>query len=267
MGRMNGFRDWLVLLLAALVCLPAMASDLEREQRWKAQIVDAILVGEAEMLDADGQEFLSIYTESDSQPLQGGVILIHGIGVHPDWPDVINPLRERLPEHGWSTLSLQMPVLEADAGAADYYPIFAEVQPRIDAGIRFLQAQGIDNIVIVAHSLGAQMAAWWLAQTDDPPVMGLVAIGLSGTRHEDNGDVPAWIAAITLPMLDLYGENDLPAVKNTAADRAAAAARAGNATFTQVEVPGAGHMFQGRNDALQEAVLNWLDANAAPSTD
>jgi pimeloyl-ACP methyl ester carboxylesterase len=266
-GRMNRFNGWLALLTAGILSLPAAASDLEREQRWAEQVVDAILTGEVEMLNADGQEFLSIYTESDSEQLKGGVILIHGIGVHPDWPDVINPLREQLPEHGWSTLSLQMPILKADAGAADYYPIFAEVPPRIDAGIRFLQEQGIDNIVIVAHSLGAQMAAWWLASTDEPPVLGLVAIGLSGTRHADNGDVPAWIAGITLPMLDLYGENDLPAVKETAGERAAAAGRAGNKAYTQVEIAGAGHMFQGRNEALVDAVVNWLDENAAPSSD
>jgi len=267
MRRMNRFYGWLALLAAGGMSLSAMASDLEREQRWANQIVDAILTGEVEMLDADGQEFMSIYTESDSESPKGGVILIHGIGVHPDWPDIINPLREQLPEHGWSTLSLQMPVLEADAGVPDYYPIFNEVPPRINAGIRFLQEQGVDNIVIVAHSLGAQMATWWLARTEDPPVLGLVAIGLAGTRLADNGDVPAWISGITLPMLDLYGEDDLPAVKETVAERTAAAARAGNKAYTQVEIAGAGHMFQGRNEALVEAVVNWLDDNAAPSTD
>jgi pimeloyl-ACP methyl ester carboxylesterase len=267
MGRTSRFNGWFVLLLAGIISLPAAASDLEREQRWANQVVDAILTGEVEMLDADGQKFLSIYTETDSETPMGGVILIHGIGVHPDWPDVINPLREQLPEHGWSTLSLQMPVLAADAKVPDYYPIFAEVPPRIDAGIRFLQEQGIDNIVIVAHSLGAQMAAYWIATTEEPQVLGLVAIGLSGTRHADDGDVPAWISAITLPMLDLYGEDDLPAVRDTVAGRAAAAGRAGNTAYTQVEVAGADHMFQGHNAALVEAVVNWLDENAAPSSD
>ena len=267
MGRMNRFNGWLALLAAGILSLPAAASDLEREQRWAEQVVDAILTGEVEMLDADGQEFLSIYTESDSELLKGGVILIHGIGVHPDWPDVINPLREQLPEHGWSTLSLQMPILKADASVADYYPIFAEVTPRIDAGIRFLQEQGIDNIVIVAHSLGAQMATYWLARTEEPPLLGLVAIGLSGTRHSDNGDVPAWISGITLPMLDLYGENDLPTVRDTTGERAAAAGRAGNTAYTQVEIAAADHMFQGRNEVLVDAVVNWLDENAALSSD
>ncbi|HYQ73268.1 MAG TPA: DUF3530 family protein [Gammaproteobacteria bacterium] len=267
MGRINSVKAGFAMLAAGVISLPAVASDLEREQRWANQVVDAILTGEVEMLEADGQAFLSIYTESESESPKGGVILIHGIGVHPDWTDVINPLREQLPEHGWSTLSLQMPVLAADAEIADYYPIFDEVPSRIDAGIRFLQEQGIDNIVIVAHSLGAQMASYWLANTDDPQVMGLVAIGLSGTRQAGNGDIPAWIAGITTPILDLYGENDLPTIKETVADRAAAAERGGNTAYTQVEIAGAGHMFQGQNEALVAAVVNWLDENAAPSSD
>jgi pimeloyl-ACP methyl ester carboxylesterase len=264
---MNRYIGWLALLAAGVTSLPGLASDLEREQRWAEQVVDAILTGEVIMLDADGQEFLSIYTESDSESLKGGVILIHGIGVHPDWPDVVNPLREQLPEHGWSTLSLQMPILQADARLPDYYPIFGEVPARIEAGIRFLQEQGVDNIVIVGHSLGAQMATYWLARTDDPAVLGLVAIGLSGARQAENGDVPAWISGITLPMLDLYGEDDLPTVKETVGERAAAAGSAGNKAYTQVEIAGAGHMFQGRNEALVEAVVNWLDENASPSTE
>jgi len=267
MGRMNRVNGWLALLAAGVMSLPAEASDLEREQRWAEQVVDAILTGEAEMLDADGQEFLSIYTESDSESPKGGVILIHGIGVHPDWPDVINPLREQLPEHDWSTLSLQMPILAADAEVPDYYPIFGEVPPRIDAGIRFLQEQGVDNIVVVAHSLGAQMATYWLAGTDEPAVMGLVAIGLSGSRYADNGDVPGWISDITLPVLDLYGEDDLPAVRETVDERAAAAMRAGNTAYTQTEIAGADHMFKGRNEVLVETVVNWLGENAAPSSD
>lgn len=267
MSGLSRFNGWPALLVAGVMALPAVASDLEREQRWTEQIVDAILVGEAEMLEAEGQEFLSIYTESESETPAGGVILLHGIGVHPDWPDVINPLREQLPEHGWSTLSLQMPILAAAAELPDYYPVFEEVPPRINAGIRFLQEQGIDNIVIVAHSLGAQMAAYWLARTDDPPVMGLVAIGLSGKRYSDRGDLPAWISGITVPVLDLYGENDLPEVKQTASERAATASRAGNTAYTQIEIKDAGHMFQGRNEALVETVVNWLAENAAPSTD
>ena len=42
----------------------AYASDLDKEKRWSEQIVDALLVGEAVQLDADGTSFLGIYTEA-----------------------------------------------------------------------------------------------------------------------------------------------------------------------------------------------------------
>lgn len=265
--RTNCIKTWLPLLAAAVLSLPAAASDIEREKRWAEQIEDVIFTGEMVMLDAGGQEFLSIYTEAASEPAQGGVILLHGIGVHPNWTDVIYPLRVQLPEHGWATLSLQMPILAADAEIADYYPIFDEVPPRIEAGVRYLQSQGIDNIVIAGHSLGSQMAAYWLAQQESAPVTGLVAIGLAGTRRSADGDVLAWIGEIDVPVLDLYGEEDLPAIRDTVAARAEAAAGGGNSNYTQQAVAGAGHMFQGRNDALLEAVVVWLGENAAPSTD
>ena len=75
MDVMNRFNGWFVLLLAGIMSFPAAASDLEREQRWADQVVDAILTGEVEMLQADGQQFLSIYTASDSETPMGGVIL------------------------------------------------------------------------------------------------------------------------------------------------------------------------------------------------
>lgn len=101
---------WLVLLLITQSDLHA--SNLERELRIRDEIIDSIVIGEAEMLEADGQEFLGIYTESELEKAQGAVIIMHGRGLHPYWVDVTRPLRQDLPEYGWHTLSIQMPVLE-----------------------------------------------------------------------------------------------------------------------------------------------------------
>jgi pimeloyl-ACP methyl ester carboxylesterase len=240
-----------------LVSLPLMASDLQREKRWADQTVDAILVGTPEWLEAGDHRFLAIWTEAEGER-HGAVILLHGVGVHPDWPDVINPLREQLPEHGWSTLSLQMPVLQADAEISDYYTVFDEVPPRIAAGVRFLREQGVDHIVILGHSLGSQMAAFWASQASVPQLQGLIAVGLSGVHRDGPGDTLGYLEKIHLPVLDLYGEQDLPAVTGTAEARAAAARKGGNRAYRQVAVAGAGHMFQGANEALVQEVSTWL---------
>ncbi|MDX1594365.1 MAG: DUF3530 family protein, partial [Gammaproteobacteria bacterium] len=119
-------------LFAMLGSLAAHASDKAKEQRWADQIVDQLIEGEPVWLEAGEDRFLAILTEADGEP-RGSVILMHGMGVHPNWPQVIYPLRTELPRLGWTTLSLQMPVLPNDAEAVAYVPLFDEVAPRIDA--------------------------------------------------------------------------------------------------------------------------------------
>ncbi|MGB5261504.1 MAG: alpha/beta fold hydrolase [Gammaproteobacteria bacterium] len=245
---------WWLLLLA----FPVLAADLQREARWANEIVDAILVGEPEWLQSGDHRFLSIYTKPVGEVRHGAVILVHGSGVHPDWPEVINPLRERLPEHGWATLSLQMPVLEAQARSEDYFPLFPEALARIAAGSRFLREQGYGTVVIIGHSLGSQMAAAWFAQARENALQGFVAIGMTGRKRNGYGSTLDDLAVITVPTLDLYGEHDLDSVIASSTARLAAAQRARSDGYTQVEVKGADHMFQGADGALLDTVLQWL---------
>ncbi len=104
----------LFLMLCMLLCSHTVsAADIEREKRLASQIVDSIMDGEPVFLKSGDHEFLSIYTEAD-EPV-GAAIIMHGRGFHPNWSDVVYPLRVGLVEHGWNTLSLQMPVLEKEA--------------------------------------------------------------------------------------------------------------------------------------------------------
>jgi alpha/beta superfamily hydrolase len=67
----------------------------------------------------------------------------------------------------------------------------------------------------------------------------------------------AHLAQVKAPMLDLYGSDDLPEVIASAANRAAQAAK-GSADYTQLQVAGADHFFDGEEQALLEAVNAWL---------
>ena len=55
----------------------------------------------------------------------GGVVVVHGLGVHPDW-GLIGGLRSGLADAGYVTLSVQMPVLAATATRDDYAPTLPE---------------------------------------------------------------------------------------------------------------------------------------------
>jgi len=251
------------LLIVLITFANAQASDLAKEKRWEAQIVDALIVGEAVKLKAGKTEFLSIFAEHATEKAMGGAIVLHGIGAHPAWPEVIQPLRTQLPDHGWATLSLQMPILPNEAKSEDYAPLFAEVRPRIQAGIDHLKGLGIQNIVIVAHSLGASMASYYLSDKPDPGVTAFVGIGMSRNKADPRMDNTVSLRQITLPVLDIYGSRDLPGVLSSAKARKTAATKAKNKNYSQLKIEGADHFFNNADALLVKRVRGWLAKNAA----
>jgi pimeloyl-ACP methyl ester carboxylesterase len=254
----NHMHALLRLLAISMVALSANlhASDLAKEKRWADQVVDSIMDGEAVWLNDGAHDFLGIYTGADEDRARA-VVVMHGIGIHPNWQQVILPLRVELAAHNWSTLSIQMPVLANEAELAEYAPLFDEVAPRIDAAIGFLKANGAKEVVLIGHSLGAAMAAYYLSASKRD-VQGFVAIGMAGAGDPRMNGVLS-LEKITLPVLDIYGGEDLEGVLANTRARTTAAQKAGNSNFTQVEVAGSNHFFDGREDELVEAVAAWLE--------
>jgi predicted alpha/beta-hydrolase family hydrolase len=249
-----------MILFIVTISAPSItvsASDLAKEERWAEQVVDALIDGEAVYLAADGHEFLAIHTEAERGDGSLAAIIMHGSGVHPNWPTVVYPLRTGLPEVGWQTLSIQMPVLHNEADYDEYLPLFPETTPRLEAAIAFLEQKGAEKVVLIAHSLGARMTAYSLA-VKPQPVAGFAAIGLPGRTGEGNDNSIGHIGNIRIPMLDLFGSNDLPDVVETAAARKNAGEM--NPAFTQVEVDGADHFFDGEEAQLLEVVEGWLNS-------
>ena len=259
---------WKRLFLPILLIAPmglAQASDMAREQRLAEQIEEGILVGDAVRLQADGVAFLAIHTEAEIEPAKGGLVLLHGMGAHPDWPEIINPLRSELPALGWETLSIQLPVAAANAGYRAYLPLFPEAGQRIAAAIAYLKARGDGPVYVIAHSLGSTMAVEYLAAHGDDggQAAGLIAIGLSADPDRTQSGTLAALAQIQLPILDLYGSEDVESVRSSAAARKSAAVTGGNPGYTQKQVDGADHFFHDREQPLLEAVSSWLEQGGA----
>jgi pimeloyl-ACP methyl ester carboxylesterase len=233
------------------------ASDLAREKRWADQVVDSIMDGDAVWLNDGKSDFLGIYTEADDDQKRA-VIIAHGTGIHPNWQQVIQPLRVGLTEHSWNTLAIQMPILPNDAKYLDYAPLYDEVAPRIDAAIGYLKNSGSKDIVLIGHSQGAAMTAYYLS-TSKQDIKGFVAISMAAFAKDPRMDSIKSLEKIRIPVLDLYGDDDLDAIKASIDDRAASARKAGNKKFTPLEIAGATHFFDGKEDELIETVAKWLD--------
>ncbi|MBT3263087.1 MAG: DUF3530 family protein [Acidiferrobacteraceae bacterium] len=107
-------KKYIVLILGIALVAPGFASDLGKEQRWREQVADSIMDGEEVDVMVDGRGVFGIYTEATNGSNKG-MIVVHGTGIHPDWQQVVQPIRVAMTEYGWHTLSIQMPILHNDA--------------------------------------------------------------------------------------------------------------------------------------------------------
>lgn len=256
---------WIGLLLAGLLSGQANAqttSDLKREKNWADQVVDSLVVGEPVWLSARRQKFLALYAPP-AQTGNRGIILIHGRGVHPAW-GFIDTLRSDLADAGFHTLSLQMPILATDTPFGAYGKTFPEAFERIDAGLQHLKQKGINRVWLIGHSSGAMTAVAYAAKQPQLPVTGIVAIGLSTFANGPDIMQPAlMLKSVRVPVLDLYGANDLPEVLSYTEARRAAAREAGNKGYSAVRVADADHFFTNQYQALKQQILDWLGRHTA----
>jgi pimeloyl-ACP methyl ester carboxylesterase len=250
----------LLVLLVSLVPNLLSAADLEREKRLSDQIVDAIFDGDPFFLNADGHEFLSIYMEA-AEPSKRAVLLIHGRGYHPDWENVTRPLRVGLTEHGWNTLSIQMPVLDKEARFYEYVPIFPEGLPRIDAALAYLKEQGNDEVVMLAHSCGVHMAMAWIRANGSEAIDGFVGIGMGATDYKQPMLEPFPFERLQVPVLDLYGALDYPAVLHGADERWQAIQKHGQPASRQIMMENGDHYMREQDAVLVKTVSQWLNSS------
>lgn len=235
---------WGVLLQGLLLATQALAADYAREQKWADEVLPAVLTGDPVWLEqGNGHKFLGLYTPADKA--RAGLVVVHGIGVHPDW-GLISGLRQGLPEVGYATLSVQMPILRADAKSDEYPPTFEEAAERLAVAVKSLRDKGYTKVAIVSHSLGSRMAHHYLRRAD-AKADAWVSVGLGEAVD---------LGGLKLPVLDLIGQNDLPQVLKTAPARAAGLKAPGSA---QQVAPGADHFFDRQEAALLNYVREYLD--------
>jgi len=247
-----------VCMLSATLVRADSQPDYEREARLAEQIVDDIFDGEPIWLEANDHRFLGIYTVNEEQS-KGTVIILHGRGYHPDWPEVAGPLRTGLIDAGWSTLSLQMPVLEKGRLYYDYLPLFKFARGRIESAIAFLEQSTDQTIILAAHSCGAHMANDWLNNSDDSKIDGYIIMGAGATDYRQTLHTPFPFADMSIPILDLYGEHEFPRPLDMVAERQALLEAGGNPGSRQIVLPGADHYFHEAGDPLTVVVSEWLN--------
>ena len=236
------------LFAAALACACSLvcAQDYEREARWAEQTLATLVVGDAVQIEQkNGHRFLGLYTRA-AKP-RGAVIIAHGRGWGPDF-ELYGVLRTMLADAGYSTLSIQMPVLPGTAKIGDYLPMFPDSTERFALAAEWLHGKGYKRVAIVSHSLGATMANQYLITTEKPAVDAWVFISIINGLED--------MFRIKIPVLDVFGTLDWQVTRYGAEERRAQIVKI--AGSDQVIIQGAEHFFEQQVDELTRVIVTFL---------
>jgi len=86
----------------------------ERSQEEARFLERKIPQQEQQQLQAGSDSFLALWKPANSAEPEGVVIIVPGAGENADWPQAIGPLRRKLPNANWGSLSLSLPDMSMD---------------------------------------------------------------------------------------------------------------------------------------------------------
>ncbi|MFS2198927.1 alpha/beta hydrolase family protein [Pseudomonas sp. Pseusp3] len=87
----------------------------ERSQEEATALERKVPALEQQQLQAGTDTFLALWKPANTAEPKGAVIIIPGAGETVDWPQAVGPLRRKLPDAEWSSLSITLPDLQSDA--------------------------------------------------------------------------------------------------------------------------------------------------------
>ncbi len=124
---------------------------------------------------------------------------------------------------------------------------------RVEAAIAFLKAKGIENLILIGHGHGGLIA---IKESSISPalVAGLILVGTPTLENDDE------FGKISLPILDIYGDQGLQGVDAAVKARKVLMKRNKHSGYTEREIIGANHEFYGLQPLLVSTIRGWLHA-------
>jgi hypothetical protein len=255
---------------------------------------------EQQQLQAGDESFLALWKPANVDEPKGAVVIVPGADESADWPNAVGPLRRKLPDVGWASLSLTLPDVDSDgvlARDADSTTTDDKAQTpdsaaskEADAVLAAEQAAAqaerdkadqekanaekifarIDSAVAFAqqnkaHSvvlLGHGTGAYWVARyMSERPAPAIQKLVMV-TAVQTSQQAPTLLQL--LPTLKVptadFVNRELPVPRQQAKDRLDVSKRIKNARFTQVALNAVPGNPATEQDQLFRRVRGWLES-------
>ncbi len=238
------------------------------EEKWLKLMKTSHIKKQIITLKSNKGPVIALYLEQTNGRPQGGIIILHGRLQHPDWRELIAPLRKGFPKFGWTTLSIQLSLHSETADKKDYLKSNDTNNARISTAITFLHSRKIHNIVIIGYELGANTAARFLLKHNKVAVQAFISISLLNFAKPKQLNANRAMSLLKLPILDVYAMNDTNNILNAVKQRKPLIKQhrnirvdgrnPRNALYRQLEIEGADHSYSGYEEYLIKRVRSWL---------
>lgn len=247
-------------LFANLQNIWADSLDYDWEKQISSGLIDKVEATEIFWLETITNSFVALFNQHKSGPAKGAVIVLHSMGGHADWPEVISPLRTMLPEFGWPTLSVQLPLISPENNIEEYGKTFQETNQRINAAVKELRKRKFSKIIIIGYGFGGLSSLVFLEKESFKHIDALITISLQDYAYiKPPIDLLRLIGKIKIPTLDIFGSLDFKEGIESAPDRRLASKKSGNYSYTQIEIKGANHSFNNMENDLIQYIVDWIN--------
>ena len=130
---------------------------------------------------ADGVWLHGVVRELHPNRADAGIVMVHGYGGN-FYSGTMSFLPEALAERGYTTLTLNM----RDHDRGPKKNLFEENLPDIAAGVDELARRGYQALFLYGHSMGTNRVLFYLAETQDPRIKGIILSGPPGNLFQWN---------------------------------------------------------------------------------
>lgn len=192
---------WLSFFLSGAAAAQPQAQDFST---WP-------ITGEVKLLDADQQQFISVWLEEQTPQKRGSVLLLPDWGNSPSDAGSIDALRQALPSIGWETGAILPPQpsknIMQQGGDLDQLASYKlQLKAVLETAKQSQQEQFGFQVIVAQGVMGAWLVELIAEQQISPPD-GIVLISAYYPDKDLNIHLATQTALLAIPVLDIYADD------------------------------------------------------------